>query len=188
MSDIAKARFLFLEAGLAFPKVPAELAERLKEHGRWWFTTRDDDTSPYILEAYVKEAKRRKIDDYVVLAHSGHGINSYAIQYYLVYGRLRMFLFLGWGGVYMDATESAAQIKLCFSLADDIVRSLANNSQPGRVTIVASDFLGSYWSGPRIRRKRKRDSLQPAVVLGEVLAWLNGETRSMRSATTARDS
>ena len=47
-----------------------------------------------------------------MLSHSGHGVNSYAIHYYLVQRPLRMFLQLGWGGVYDDAKEDAAKIQI----------------------------------------------------------------------------
>lgn len=49
--------------------------------------------SPYNLQYYVEEMDQADAT-YVVLAHSGHGTNSYAIQYYLVSGPLRLFLHL----------------------------------------------------------------------------------------------
>src|SRR5208282_5696458 len=146
MTDIEKARQLFRDAGLAFPTIPEELAERLKEHGRWLFSTRPLGMSPYNLQHYLDEVEVSQVKDYAVLSHSGHGVNSYAIQYYLVHGSLRMFLHLGWGGVYMNAEESAATVRDCFSMADQIA-SLAQTAglfQAGeRLTIVGSDFYGS---------------------------------------------
>jgi hypothetical protein len=96
MTDIGKARRLFHEAGLAFPKIPDEFAPRLKERDEWLFSTREIQASPYNLHHYVREIERNPVEDYVVLSHSGHGANSYAIQYYLVQGALRMFLHLSW--------------------------------------------------------------------------------------------
>jgi hypothetical protein len=46
MKDIDKARKLFHEAGLAFPKIPHEFALRLKERGDWVFATREIEESP----------------------------------------------------------------------------------------------------------------------------------------------
>jgi hypothetical protein len=77
--------------------------------------------SPYNLQHYIHEAESSLVNDYVILSHSGHGFNSYAIQYYLVRGSLRMFLHLGWGGAYADAEKDAATIRECFSLADPVV-------------------------------------------------------------------
>jgi hypothetical protein len=53
MTDIEKARQLFRDAGLAFPTIPGELAEQLKEHGQWLFSTRPLEMSPYNLQHYL---------------------------------------------------------------------------------------------------------------------------------------
>lgn len=158
MSGLEKARHLFQEAGVAFPKVPDELAAGLKEQGKWLFSTRELRMSPYNLDHYVQESDQAPAA-YVVLAHSGHGINSYAIQYYLVSGPLRLFLHMGWGGVYLDADAAAAQIRECFSLADVIVPAAMTSAKFAagkRLTIVGSDFYGSYWSAPGETRQKER--------------------------------
>src|SRR6266568_8303182 len=118
MADAEKARKLFQEAGLTFPIIPEDLAEQLKEQAKWLFSTREISTWPYNLQHYVGEANE---EDYVILSHSGHGVNSYAIQYYLVYKTLRMFLHLGWGGAYMDAKADATKIYESFALANEII-------------------------------------------------------------------
>lgn len=176
MTVLEKARDLFQEAGLAFPKVPVQFAAGLKEQGEWLFSTRELKMWPYKLRDYVQEDDQAP-DAYVVLAHSGHGSNSYAIQYYLVSGSLRLFLHLGWGGVYMDAEAAASKIRECFLVADEIV-SVAMMSEkfvPGeRLTIVGSDSYGSYWSAPgQSRQKERRRDQGPLEVLIEVLHWLN---------------
>jgi len=86
---------------------------------------------------------------------------------------LRMFLHLGWDGVYMDAIEASAKIRESFSLADQIVPTVM---VPGRLPvgdrlmIVGSDFYGSYWSAPgKSRSKERSGSKGPAEVLTEVL-------------------
>jgi hypothetical protein len=175
MTDIKKARHLFQKAGLAFPTIPNEFATGLKERDEWLFSTRELKMSPYNLEHFVREGDGF-LGDYAVLCHSGHGVNSYAIQYYLVYDPLRMFLHLGWGGVYMDADAAADNIRQCFSLADEIVLVMGTVQRlrsGDRLTIVGSDFYGSYWSSPgESCRKEDPDSKRPAEVLAEVLYWL----------------
>ena len=182
MTDFEKARHLFREAGLDFPTIPEVLAARLKEQGKWLFSTRLLQMSPYNLRHYVQEVDERHVEDYAVLCHSGHGVNSYAIQYYLVYGPLRMFLFLGWGGVYMDADAAASKIRECFSLADEIVQAVMTVKEPKageRVTIVGSDFYGSYWFLSGQSRQKKRLGLKsPAEILTEVLHWLKSPAPS----------
>jgi hypothetical protein len=176
MTEIEKAIRLFREAGLAFPTIPEELATRLTEQRKWLFSTREIDVSPYNLQHYVDEFDGTHVDDYAILSHSGHGVNSYALQYYLVHRALGMFLHLGWGGVYMDAERSTTQIRDCFSLADLIIVAAPTAGklrQGERLTIVGSDFYGSYWLPPgESRGKEDEDSKRPAEVLTEVLRWL----------------
>ena len=74
MTDIEKARQVFQEARLAFPKMPEELALRLKESGEWLLSTREVEISPYVLARYVEEAEKNPVEDYAVLSHSGHGV------------------------------------------------------------------------------------------------------------------
>jgi hypothetical protein len=176
VTDIEKARQLFKNANLAFPGIPEELATRLKEQDEWLFSTREIEMWPYNLQHYICEIDETPVEDYVILSHSGHGVNSYALQYYIVHGMLEMFLHLGWGGVYMDAEKAAANIRDCFSLADEIVAAAqaARKLQTGtRLRIVCSDFYGSYWSIPgKLRRKEYADSKNSARVLTEALNWL----------------
>jgi hypothetical protein len=120
------------------------------------------------------------VDEYVVLAHAGHGVNSYAIQYYLVQGALAMFLHLRWGGVYSDAEADAAEIRDCLSLADEIVAAVrvTERLRPGdQLKVVAATFYGSYWLPPgRKGQRNPGDNYKPpAVVLAEVLRWLTDE-------------
>lgn len=114
------------------------------------------------------------MDDYVILSHSGHGTNSYAIQHYLVFGPLRMFLHLGWGGVYMDSSAAATKIRECFSPADQIALVTMNVGKVSdRLTIVGSDFYGSYWVAPvQSPQKNPSGSRDPVETLAEVLYWL----------------
>lgn len=184
MRDIEKAKRLFRKAGLAFPTIPEELTARLKEQSEWLFSTREVNVSPYILEHYVREADKSHLHDYVVLSHSGHGVNSYALQYYVVHGPLRMFLHLGWGGVYMDAKATAANVRDCFLLADKIVlaaQTAGRLQASDRLMIVASDFYGSYWSPPGKSHREKDAAFKgPADVLTEVLRWLRSSRPGKR--------
>ncbi len=182
MTDINKARELFSSAGLAFPTLPDELAVKLKERDQWVFSTRPIRMWPYELDRYVHQSQRGQIRDYALLSHSGHGINSYAIQYYLVHGPLRMFLHLGWGGVYEDHEKEAAKIRACFLKADEVVQAIVQGAAGfhtgEHLTIVGSDFYGSYWippgpGGQKIEISRDRPSVEsPLAALTEVLDWL----------------
>src|SRR5581483_5000045 len=102
--------------------------------------------------------------------------NSYAIQYYLVYGRLRMYLHLARGGVYMDAKAATSRIRKCFSLAHQIVSAVYRRDKlthPASLIIGCSDFYGSYWSaaGQGRQSAREKQGNRPAEVLAEILRW-----------------
>jgi ADP-ribosylglycohydrolase/protein-tyrosine phosphatase len=178
---IDAARQLFKGAGLAFPMIPRELAGQLKQLDRWLFSTRSIQTSPYDLRAYVAEAENAGVQDYAVLAHSGHGVNSYAIQYYLVYRSVQIFLHLAWGGVYGDPNAAATRIRDCFSIADRIAEAAHELSPPRAgemLTIVGSDFYGSYWSAQpssqrnRSENRRPNRGETPMDILTTALRWL----------------
>ncbi|MEO8457335.1 MAG: hypothetical protein ABI559_05930 [Chloroflexota bacterium] len=181
MSAIERARELFSGAGLAFPSIPDELADRLVEKGEWLFSTREielglpDFLHPYFLRKYVEESASGNVEDYAVLAHGGHGVNSYAIQYYLVFGRLRLFLHLGWGGVYMDAQAAREQIRVCFAQADKIFQVVprASLTDLETLTIVGSDFYGSYWqiNGQPVPDEDHSHE-RPYDVFDEALRWV----------------
>ena len=159
----------------------------MKDTARRGFSPqRELEMSPYNLQHYTDEAESGSVKDYVILSHSGHGVNSYAIQYYLVRGSLRMFLHLGWGDAYADAEKDAATIRECFSLADRVVAASENppKFQLGEhLIIVSSDFCGSYWLRPGEKQQRKRDDrVRPAQVLTQALEWLTAERKLSESS------
>lgn len=170
------------EADLGFPTLPDALAERLTEQGEWCFATRTVERWPYEFDLYVDEADRPDLEDYALLAHAGHGVNSYAIHYYLVCGPVRLFLQLVWGGAYMDPTETAKHVRQCFELADEIVTTAAGGRirNGSWVTVVASDFYGSRWW----RSGQARPPLAPST---EVRGWLLGTRAALAVQLRAVD-
>lgn len=177
MAVIEKARRLFQESGLVFPMVPSVLAKQLTEQDTWLFASCHLTASPYDLHYYVTEFDGPDIGDFAILSHSGHGVNSYAIQYYLGNGPLRLFLHLGWGGAYMDTDACASQIRECFSLSDQIVSatpSIEDRLQNSRLIIVGSDFYGSYWSAPGIPpTDKQKPPIEVSGMLRDVIEWIN---------------
>ena len=190
MTDIEKARGLFRDAGLAFPTIPDELASQMKERDRWVFSTRPVDISPYSLQDYVDEAEGTQVKDYALVSHSGHGFNSYAIQYYLVRGPLCMLLHLCWGGAFSDAEADAATIRDCFAIADRVVLASqsARKFQVGeRLTIMGSSFYGSYWLPSGEKRKREAEGRKgPLDVLTQALDWLTIEKRAGKGTSRSK--
>jgi len=175
-SPLQEARDLFHSAGLGFPPVPAELAPDFRKYGDWCFASGPVRIWPYELRSYVKRFRRRSVYDYVLLAHAGHGVNSYAISYYLVHKPLFLFVQVAWGGVYSDAARDAATVNRCFSLCADLVRA-ANDAveskrwhRRDRMLIVASSFYGNKLIFPdRFEPIEKLDLVDPEEVLSEAI-------------------
>jgi hypothetical protein len=198
---IEKAKALFQDTGLEFPWIPEELASRLRELSEWVYSTRSFRMSPYCIDAFYKEAECGVVDDYVVLAHAGYGCNCWALQYFIVYGPLYLFLQIGWGGVYMDPARAKKDINSCFGLADKIMHSIAEAIHSPEssllyrrfmnpmieIKIFGSDFYGSRWSATGREEdknnsnvKRRKSAID---VLSEVWKWLNKRQGSDFSKT-----
>lgn len=144
---VRKARATLAKAGLDLPPIPPDLAPDFRERGRWNFAT---SAAPkgraYFFVEYVQMVCRQAGPPFVVLEHSGHGINSYGLHYVLVWGPLRLFLQLGFGGVYMDPEDTGIHINECFRLAHELVDAVAAPRQAGCLStsdplvVAVSDF------------------------------------------------
>lgn len=171
-SAVEAAGTLFAAWQLPLPTLPAESRNALRELDAHTFSTRALPESPYHLRHYLAEGASAP-PAYCVLACSGHGVNSHAIQYYLVNERVRLFLHLAWGGVYMDEDAARANIRECFALADAIVAAVDEGRGEGaRLTIVASDFYGGDWWRDSAPLCWPLPQDKPAEVLGGALAAL----------------
>lgn len=102
----------FAESGLPTPPVPVALRSGLRRLQPWCWATRDiDPMQMYMFDhEYLEDVLAERVEDYVAVSHAGHGINSYAINYHLVYGRLVILMQVGWGGVYTDNEKAAAKL------------------------------------------------------------------------------
>jgi hypothetical protein len=183
---------LLTGAGLDMPPIPEDLAGTFVKRSKWCFCSRRlFRRSPYDLFRYVEMWGATKVTDRVLLAHAGHGINSYAMHYYLVRGPLRLFLQVGWGGVYMGERETT-EVNRCFGLvgsllsaADVAVRS--RRLRPAdTLCVVASDFYGGHVWPPATRRplsmrelrEHKDPDLSASNVLGKAITWCEGSSPS----------
>lgn len=169
---VESVRALFAAWNLPLPAIPADSRHSLRKLDAHTFATRTLPESPYHLRHYLDESAGAP-SRYCVLAHSGHGVNSHALQYYVVNERLRLFLHLAWGGVYLDENAARANIRECLALADAIVAAVdAKDAKPGQLTIVASDFYGGEWWRGEDAPGWPLPQYPPAEVLGGALAAL----------------
>ena len=81
----------------------------------------------------------------------------------------------------MDQKEEAVKIRACLLKADEVVQAMVQSAAGfhagEHLTVVGSDFYGSYWipPGPGGQRKKVHSNTQvesPLVALTEVLDWL----------------
>lgn len=149
MSVAEESRRLFEGAGLIAPPVPAALAPRLRDQGPWVFASREIDAmAMYMFGRYLVEAVAWPVEDYVAVSHAGHGANSFGLNYHLVYGPIAVFAQTGWGGAYMDAEESAADVRRQLSQCAKLIAAMETAidrlpGAPARLIVAESTFRAS---------------------------------------------
>jgi hypothetical protein len=177
-SPIEQARALFAGEELPFPPLSAEAAAALQEVGPDIFATRPFDITPYGLEAYSDRLQRSPLqENYALLGVDGHGINSWAMHYFVVKDALALFIQRAWGGAYHDADERRRAIAASFAFAKTLQDETRRARQDGlippgwRLLVVASDYAEPGWAWV------------PAPPPGpEAIEWHPG--RGLRAATT----
>jgi hypothetical protein len=150
-TGMAEMRRQFEDAGLGMPPVPAALRPALRRLGKMAYATRDiNPMEMYYAASLPNQVGSDAVEDCMAVCHAGHGVNSYAITYHLVYGPVGIFVQYGWGGVYMNAAERTAvvraQLRLCAELVElvEAPGDARPRGRPGRrLLIVESDFRGT---------------------------------------------
>jgi hypothetical protein len=160
----------FRSNGLPDPPVPVTLRPGLLEMGPWHWGTGDagspDPREMYFFRpALIAPLLVDGVPDTVVLCHSGHGANSYAITYRLRYRRLVLLAQVHWGGVYTDEekqTAALADVFLhCQALIDRIEEfdpSPVGDAQDGqKLVCLQSDMRGIAGCGWTFGASRSDD-------------------------------
>ena len=171
-----------VEWGLCMPYIPAGLSATLTAMGKGCFATRSIEMSPYNIDHYVAEWSERPPMDYAIVAHAGHGLNSWALHYYLSMGPLTLLLQLGWGGLYTDGDTEAKEIATAFELAGHIIEHIENRDTAGRkqILIAASNLGGCHlYAGSGRSRRPAFINLGsgPLDVLSKFLRQLRDEDK-----------
>jgi hypothetical protein len=146
-------RQAFETHGLPIPPVPRSLRPELQAFGPWNWGTRD--CSPEIMYHLEPRLLKRLIAGDVphlmAISHFGHGINSYAITYCLVYRGLALLVQEGWGGVYMNSQAQAASLAELFGHCQALIdRADAHPPGPGatrRLLCIESKLRGEAACG-----------------------------------------
>ena len=160
------------EARLARPPVPALLASEVKALDQNYFGTRDD--VPHGLYADPSLMLSPDPREYLLLDYRGHGVNSYALSFFLVHGAVAAFLQIGLGGANMDNDRQRHVIGEAFTELSLLVA--AAEGKPHRVTVFAWDMVGRVgWARPGEKIQAVWASAKPgdpAGVIAEARAFL----------------
>lgn len=161
----------FEHKGLPVPPVPEALRPRLRRQGSWCWTTREVDTREmYLFRPHpLVEVLGPDAPEYVAVSHDGHGLNSYAITYHLVYRGLALFVQVAWGGIYMDADRQAAMLAEAFGRVEALVERVESLTiRPDRrLVCLHSAMRGTGVCGWLLAGGAIED---PAEALGHLLA------------------
>lgn len=165
----------FSQADLAPPPIPEAFAPRLQAYGEWVFATIDPPARPYDVFPYLEQHAVGGEEDYLLIAHDGHGMNSWALHYFMVSGPLACFLQLPWGGVLTDEAAAAERIAAAFKH----VAALCAAPLPANETLTVIDvFDFRVWT-------RARDGEEP--VTEETFDPLGAAARGIGAAEPATD-
>lgn len=170
---LAQMLLLFEGWGLAFPPVPGDLAPALRVLGPGLLGTREGVPSPYDLGWFLADLASDP-SDYLVVGHAGHGVNSWAMHYYLVHGPLALLLQVPWGGAYMDSEAATAAVGAAFADARELLAAAdALGLTPGEhLVVVESGAAPSRWG---VASRRAPD-------LASRLVGLERSARPLRAA------
>jgi hypothetical protein len=148
-SPLEKARAAFADQTLPFPPIPEGLGAQIRAFGTYTFGTRPPQRPLYDIETFVADAVSGEIDDSVMFGIDGHGMNSWAAHYYLVFKHLALFLQFPWGGAYVDTESARADITSAFAT---VAAMLSREQQAPvglmsgrRLVVVQSSFTMARW-------------------------------------------
>jgi hypothetical protein len=165
--------------------VPREFLEAMRVLEPGLFGTVTDAPWPWDLPAWLEGVRAGTIGDGVVFGHAGHGVNSWAMHYYLVHGPLALLVQLLWGGAYTDHAAAAARIGLAFEACARLILADGLQRLPPRprLVVVESDLHGRQvgWLD-----EHGQGTLGPHPnPLAQALALLEPLRRPQRSAKNA---
>ncbi|MFO1056680.1 MAG: hypothetical protein U1E53_06890 [Dongiaceae bacterium] len=147
-SVIDAVRGVFAAEALPVPPLPVPLAGQLRRLDRETFGTRRPAAPLYDIAAHLEAAAEP--EESLLLGFDGHGVNSWAVHYYLSTPALLLLVQRPWGGAYMDAGGNRADIAETFAAIAallDATAHAADRLPPGRrLAAIVSAFGPSQWA------------------------------------------
>jgi hypothetical protein len=146
-------RSTFTAAGLAVPTVPAEFHEVLERRGSWCWSSEPLDTTPYLVEEFVRSFEVDPTHDRIVIAHAGHGSASWVLCYFVMIESVGVFVHSSWGSS-LDTEEQDAVAKERFAArlhdATEFLDNARSRTRDSVVAVVVSDMAGDRWARWRL--------------------------------------
>jgi hypothetical protein len=142
------------------PPVPIALRPALALVEPWCWATYEldpwrlyfDVMGEYVLSESETIAKNALVPpEHFVLAHVGHGINSYFLCYEYKYEDIVIAGKVPWGGVYMDAEETSQSVIDAWANLRDRIRAVKNGERPPTGPTDRAVELGPWQM--RVRRR-----------------------------------
>ena len=131
---------------LAHPPVPEPLGAEIQDLGENFFGTRDDVFGIYADPTLMLRPDQR---DFLLLEYAGHGVNSYALSYFLAFGPVAAFLQIGLGGSSMDNDRQRRRIADAFTELARLLEAATSAGKRERLTVFAWDMVGKVgWVKP----------------------------------------
>ena len=141
-------REAFAAESLPAPPLPEPLAGQLRRLDPATFGTRRPAARLYDIAAHLEAAAEP--EESLLLGFDGHGVNSWAVHYYLSTTALLLLVQRPWGGAYMDAASGRADIAETFAAIAALLDALAGAADrlpPGRrLAAIVSAFGPSQWA------------------------------------------
>lgn len=136
----------FAEQRLPMPPIPKRFAPDIQQREKWLWSTSPQFNSFEMYMFPLPDSLASPMSDYWGASFAGHGVNSYSMNLFVVYGCLALFLQEGWDGVYMDADKQRLLIANEFTLCSRLLAQSEHLMKAGResgtrrLVVAASGF------------------------------------------------
>ena len=178
-------RDTFARAGLPPPPLPELFAPLLQVFAPWWFGTRRTRGLYQYGGQLLAEADDPQVLDYLIVGHAGHGVNSYALHYFVRLGPLLLVLEIDAGGAYNNPETTRRTATEAFVAAATLLAAVPQLTRRGvpraGLRVAVSTLRNSSWSAGADGGHGEWDA-----VLQAALAWATADAPFVpRPADTA---
>jgi len=140
---VDQLRNVFRAEGIEPPPVPGAFVDLLTSLAPCAFAAgRGGRVGPIDVEEQVRSLSR-DASALLYIAFAGHGVSSNVLHYWLVHGRLAVFLVRRWGNVYDDPQVALRRIEGAFEVVAELLaccdRLSVRNALPAGKTLVVVD-------------------------------------------------